>query len=68
MGTIKSWILGFVKSEILSNLGAIGGLVTPQLVSLLTTKAKLPADQAAALAADVVSVLSTEITNLVNKM
>lgn len=68
MGTIKSWLIGFVKGEILSNLGMLDSLVTPELSALLQSKAKLPADQATALSGDVIAVLKTAITNLLNKL
>lgn len=68
MGKIKSLLIGFVKGEILSNLGMLDTLATPELVKVLTDKAKLPTDQATALAGDVIAVLKTAITNLLNKL
>lgn len=68
LSKIKSMLLSFVKSEITSNLGLLDTLVTPELVSLLTTKGKLDASLAGPLAADVVAVLKTGIVNLLGKI
>lgn len=68
LGKLKGFLLGFVKSEVLNNLGMLDTLATPELVALLTSKAKLAPDQAAALASDVIGVAKTAITNLLDKI
>lgn len=68
MSKIKSILLGFVKSEILNNLGMLDSLVAPQLAGLLTDKAKIPGSQAQALAGDVIVILKGAITDLLNKL
>lgn len=65
---LKSWVLGLVKSQVTNNLGMLDALLTSELTALLSTKAKLPQDQAAALAADVTAILKTAITNLLAKI
>jgi hypothetical protein len=67
MGKLKSMLLGFVKPLVLAHISDLS-MLSPLLAGVIVNKAKLPQDQANALAADLVTVVETELTALINKI
>lgn len=67
MNKIKSMLLGFVKPLVLAHIADLGMLV-PMLSKVLQDKSHMTPEQANALALDLVSVVETELTLLVNKI
>lgn len=67
MNKIKSMLLGFVKPLILAHVSDLS-MLSPVLAAVLVNKAKMDPTQSNALAADLVAVVETELTNLINKI
>lgn len=67
MDKIKGMLLGLVKPLILAHVQDLS-MLTPLLAGVLVNKAKLDPTQANALAGDLVAVIETEMTALINKI
>lgn len=67
MEKLKSLLLQFVKPLVLAHIQDLS-MLAPMFAGVLVNKAKLSQDQATMLANDLVAVVETELTNLVNKL
>lgn len=67
MDFLKKMLLPMVKSVVLSQVGDLA-ILAPMLSKVLVDKGNIPQAQADALAQDLVAVVETEITTLVNKI
>lgn len=67
MNKIKAMLLGFVKPLVLAHVNDLS-MLAPLLAGVLVNKGKLPQDQATVLAMDLVAVVETELTLLINKI
>lgn len=67
LNKIKALLLPLVKSLVLAHVADLG-LLAPMLSKVLVEKGHLPQDQADALAGDLVTVVETEVTTLINKI
>jgi hypothetical protein len=67
LNKIKGVLLGFVKPLVLAHVSDLG-LLAPMLSKVLVEKGNIPQVQADALAGDLVAVVETEVTTLINKI
>lgn len=68
MNIFKSFAVSILKPLLLASVQGYGVALQPALVQVLTSKGNIPSDQANLLAADLVTVASGELTNLINKL
>ena len=67
MNKIKSMLISFVKPLVLAHIADLS-MLSPLLAKVLVDKTHMAQDQATALSADLVSVIETELTVLINKI
>ena len=67
MDKIKGLLLKFVKPLVLAHIADLG-MLSPMVAKTLMDKSHMSQEQADALAKDLVGVIETELTILVNKL
>lgn len=67
MNKIKSMLLTFVKPLVLAHIADLS-LLSPMLSKVIMGKISIPQADADALAGELVNVIETEITTLINKL
>jgi hypothetical protein len=67
MNAIKGLLLKFVKPLVLAHIADLG-MLAPMLAKVLMDKSHMSQEQATALSMDLVNVIETELTVLINKL
>ncbi len=67
MDKLKSMLLGFVKPLVLAHIADLS-MLSPLLAKVLMDKTHMSQDQSNALAMELVGVIETELTVLINKL